>query len=279
MKKRHSGVVESAAPKKFNTSTKASDSFIKRASRRFLSALFPENVTCDKCGAELIAPTRYPLCADCLSKLPLIDGHICSVCGVPVSDEADYCLRCQNTKSYFEINRSPLCYEGTAKGLIYAMKFGGKRYISKTLGAMMSDCFVKYNMKADVAVFVPMTKREKRGRGFNQAQLLANEVSERLRIEVVPALDKVRETRSQKALGAKARAENMKGVFALSAEDNIKQAVKGKNVLIIDDVFTTGATANECARILLNSGRASRVSVLTAAITKRGMAFERQSDE
>ena len=225
------------------------------------NALFPEDITCDNCGEELVAQTRFRLCAECLEKLPIIDGHICLVCGAPIKDESDYCMRCQHAESVFEKSRAPFVYDGEAKELIHKMKFGGRKFIASTLGAFMADCFVKNGMSADVIAFVPMTKQEERKRGFNQAELLAREVGDRLKLPVLPALQKVKDTSAQKELTREDRMTNLEGAFRCVFDE-----VKRLNVLLVDDVFTTGITANECAKALLK-GKAKSVSVLTAAVT------------
>ena len=235
--------------------------FFRRIFDKAASAVFPEDVTCDVCGEELVANTRFRLCAECLEKLPLIKGHICLSCGAPIKDESDYCIRCQNMESAFERSRSPLVYDGEAKALVYTMKFGGKPYIAKTLGAFMADCFVQNGMRADVIVFVPMTKEEEKRRGFNQAELLARDLGDRVKLPVLPALEKVKDTSSQKELNREERAKNLEGAFKCTLKE-----VKLLNVLLVDDVFTTGITANECAKALLK-GKAKSVSVLTAAVT------------
>ena len=224
-------------------------------------ALFPKDITCDACGGELVADTRYRLCASCLERLPMIDGHICLSCGAPIKDESDYCLRCQKFDSVFERSRAPLVYDDAAKELVYKFKFNGKQYIAETLGAMMADCFLKNEMKADVIVFVPMTKSEERKRGFNQSELLANEVGKRLNLPVLPALQKVKDTSAQKELRREDREKNLSDAFRCVFDE-----VKRLNVLLVDDIFTTGITANECSKALLK-GKAKSVSVLTATVT------------
>lgn len=231
-------------------------------------AVYPEDVTCDCCGEELTASSRYRLCGECISKLPTVQEHICLVCGTPILDEADYCNRCQQSEYKFLRNRAPLVYDGIAKDMLYKLKFGGKRYIAKTLGAMMADEFLKRNMQADIAVYVPMTHDEEKKRGFNQSELLAREVGERLNMPVLPALVKTRDTAAQKQLTRKEREENLKGAFSCVFDE-----VKGRKTLLIDDVFTTGATANACGAALIKGG-AREVSVLTAAVTKLKIPVE-----
>lgn len=231
-------------------------------------AVFPQNITCDVCGAELVADTRYNLCGACMEKLPFVQGHICLGCGAPMANEADYCLRCQANNDMVTVNRSPLIYEDEARKLIYTMKFGKKKYIAHTLGALMADEYIKRGMDCDIIVFVPMSSGEMKKRGFNQSELLAREVGQRLNLPVLPALIKTRDTSAQKELSGRSRADNLRNAFAC-----VFKEVKRLKILLIDDVYTTGATANECANTLLKAG-AKEVRVLTAAVTRKKLAVE-----
>ncbi len=242
--------------------------FFKRMIGEFDNALYPLDCTCDACGNELVEDTRYRLCSECMASLPFVKGHICLNCGVPLKDESDYCNRCQNQKSHFVKNRSPLVYDGEVKRLIYKLKFGKKTYIAQTLGALMADKYLECGMDAEIITFVPMTESEVKKRGFNQAELLANEVCKRLDVPVLPALVKIKSTSEQKQLKGKDRALNLEGAFACVFEQ-----VKGRKILLVDDIFTTGATANECANTLLKA-KAREVSVLTAAVTRLKIPVE-----
>lgn len=242
--------------------------FVKKTVAVFDGALYPLDCTCDVCGEELVANTRYRLCSDCMEKLPFAKGHRCLCCGVPLADESDYCNRCQYERGAFVKNRSPLVYEGETKKMIYSLKFAKKKYLAETLGALMADEFLDCDMKADIIVFVPMTESEQKKRGFNQSELLANEVGKRLNIPVLPALVKIKDTKAQKELQGKDRANNLEGAFACVFEQ-----VKNRTILLVDDIFTTGATANECAKTLLKA-KAREVNVLTAAVAKLKIPVE-----
>lgn len=247
--------------------------FVRYLGCKLKRAVYPERVTCDLCSKELVADTRYPLCAACTETVTFTDGKVCLCCGAPINDEADYCIRCQNTESVFRLNRSAMVYDGGAKKLVYSLKFGGKKYIAKTLGAMMSDAFLRFGMEADIIVPVPMSEKEVKKRGFNQAELIAREVGGRMNIPVLPALQKVKETLPQKELSGRERAENLKGCFAVAYSDWIA----GRKILLVDDVFTTGATANECAKTLFKA-KVRQVSVLTAAVTKTKLPVEQSKE-
>ncbi len=228
---------------------------------KVIDAVFPQNETCDVCLEELPFKTRLNLCSSCLEKLPFNDKKVCLCCGAPVENEADYCLRCMDTKRAFDKCRSVFVYDGLAKKVLLSFKYGEKKYLKNLLAKLMTDKYLSERFEADVVTFVPMTKKEQRKRGYNQSELLAREIANSLSLECRPSLEKVKESPEQKSLSAKERAENLKGVFSCS-----DAALKGKRVLLIDDVFTTGATANECSGVLLKAG-ASNVLVLTACVT------------
>lgn len=234
----------------------------KRAKEWFLDLLYPEGLTCVNCGDELQHETRLNLCGKCFENLTVNDGHRCKICGIRMRNEADYCDNCARYDKYFDKNRSPFVYEKTAGDLVKKLKFGNKLYIAKELAKAMADEYIKSDMRCDFILFVPMTEIEKKERGYNQSELLAKEVGIRLSLPVKDNLLKARETDRQKKLTAKERRENLKGVFGVIRADEIK----GKNVLVIDDVFTTGATINECARVLKREG-ARKVFSITAAQT------------
>lgn len=223
-----------------------------------LNGIFPEDITCNYCGKELSKKSRSGLCDECLQKLRKNDGRICVTCGRPFDSETDYCLGCQNNERFFEFCRSPLVYEGIAKELMHAFKFGGKRYLAKYFVSFMIDTYLDNPFNCDVVIAVPISKRKYLERGYNQSELLAKELANRLNIEYDDSLlKKIKDTKNQVGLGKKERIENLRGAFLASKE------VKGKTVLLIDDVLTTGSTVNECSKELMKKG-ANSVQVITA---------------
>lgn len=243
--------------------TNKAKEFFKNAMQKFSDLLYPKGITCVNCGAELIADTRVDLCAKCTEGLVFNEGRRCPICGIGMHNEADYCDNCTKYDKYFDLNRSPLVYDGVGSDLIKKLKFGGKKYIAAELAKLMADEYYSENIKADVILFVPMTDKEIKERGYNQSELLACEMSARLGLPVAEKLVKTKDTDRQKKLSAKERRENLKDVFDVVG----KEEIKGKNILIIDDVFTTGATVNECARVLKKAG-ARKVFSVTACITR-----------
>lgn len=231
---------------------------------RIAKLLFVDDCNCILCGKELEDKKRSGLCHDCLAKLPLNDGEICRKCGRVLLNEADYCNTCQNNDRHFSIARSACVYEDGAVTLVRGLKFGGKRYFAKYLANLMTDKYLDEGFDCDCVIAVPLSAKRKRIRGYNQADLLAREISSALRLDYMNgAVVKIKDNERQAKLGHIAREKNVKGAYKVAD----KEAVKGRRVLLVDDVLTTGATASEVAGILLKA-KAKSVSVLTFASTR-----------
>lgn len=239
------------------------NSFAVNIKNAFLRALYPENITCINCGTELVSDTRYSFCSKCLNELPILSNNICLICGTEINNEAMYCINCMNYDHFYEKNRSLLKYEGLAVSLIKRFKFGNKRYIAEEFGKMLADEYLKAEYCCDLIIPVPMSISEYKERGFNQSALLAKEVAKRLNVAYSENLIKVRDTSTQKHLKGIERRKNLKSVFSVCD----KAELKGKTILLIDDVFTTGATINECSRTL-KKATARAVYSLTVCVTQ-----------
>lgn len=221
-------------------------------------AVFGKNCVCAACGEDVFDDGYF--CAHCLAELPLNDGYICSKCGRAI--EADYpvCLECKAHMPLYDAARSAFRYEARVVGLIKRFKTGG-RYLAAALAARMAPLLADNFPDADLIVSVPMTDKALRKRGYNQADLLADALSLRSGIPYAPAaLVKTRDTAAQKHLTAAERAQNLAGSFRVHE----RALCRGRHVVIVDDVLTTGATADAVAKAVRGAG-AARVYVLTAA--------------
>jgi ComF family protein len=211
------------------------------------------------------------LCADCrggmLSKK--IKGPFCAVCGIPFIGYGDVpethkgrlCGRCITEKTPFKEARSAFAYEGAVLEAIHRFKYGGRVALAGYLGRLASEA-AEFKATPDVVVPVPLHRNRLRKRGFNQSLLIAREVAKKLRAPVdYINLKRVRATDPQINLRIKEREDNIKGAFVVKDD----MAFRDKNVLLIDDVFTTGATIRECAKALNKAG--AEVYVLTLART------------
>jgi competence protein ComFC len=201
------------------------------------------------------------LCPACFAGLPrpAPEGPLCARCGAPLGDpEVDLCEECAGRPWFFEQARSFGFYEGGLAELIKGLKFGGERALARELARYLLEAGEGLLTQAEALTYVPLTSGKLRQRGFNQAELLARELGKLADLPVIPALVKVRETADQTALKSWGRWENVRGAFAPSGEPLCAR------LLLVDDVYTTGATAEECSRALREGGY-EEVYVLTVA--------------
>ena len=230
-----------------------------------IDAVFPQNETCDVCLEELPFKTRLNLCSSCLEKLPFNDKKVCLCCGAPVENEADYCLRCMDTKRAFDKCRSVFVYDGLAKKVLLSFKYGEKKYLKNLLAKLMTDKYLSERFEADVVTFVPMTKKEQRKRGYNQSELLAKGISDVTSIPVCTnCLTRTHNNATQTHKSGFERWENAEGLFSATSEAPL---LKGRHILFIDDVLTTGATITACIDAL-KSVTGIKISVATLAWAK-----------
>lgn len=225
---------------------------------RFFAA---HRFTCVCCGADVFDDSG--VCDVCLPKLPQNNGKTCARCGVAMGDvDNKFCAACEKFDTiYFDGAASAFVYGGEASRLLLKFKYGGAKYLSEFFAVFMAKKFVTVSVDFDVAIPVPMTKSANKKRGYNQAELLTADFCDIIDAEFrFDALEKIRETPQQETLGYKQRRENLQGAFVVKQTE----AVKGKRILLIDDVKTTGATINMCAKALKKAG-AAYVFALTAA--------------
>jgi ComF family protein len=204
------------------------------------------------------------ICLDCSEAIRPVYPPYCPRCGLPYpSGEAHLCASCLKEGRYFEVHRTCALYEGPLKEAIHKFKYNGVFPLMKVFGDLLQPCFntLAQEYPVDLLIPVPLHRRRLRERGFNQALLLVMELSKRMRIPYEErALAKIKETPVQIALKKRERRKNLKGAFQV----NDQEAIKEKSIVLVDDVYTTGATVNECSRALLAAG-AKQVAVLTVA--------------
>lgn len=233
---------------------------------KIASEIFVDKYNCIVCDIELRKQSKYGLCDECKSKLTFIKDNVCKKCGRLQHDEADYCLTCQEHKREFDFARSCAVYDDVAKEIVRGIKFGGKKYFAKYMANFLVDRYKDTfeNVSIDVVVPVPLTKKKKIERGYNQSWEIAKEFAKAVDLTADDSVAvKIKETQEQARLSGKEREDNIKGAFEVK---NL-EIIKDKSVLIIDDVMTTGSTASEIARIL-KKAKAKHVYLLTFASTK-----------
>lgn len=212
---------------------------------------------CRFCGKTIkLSENVCPKCAENLSE---VSEPRCKYCGA----EKARCI-CKKRRTRYDGITAPYYYEGSAKKALLNLKFGNKEYFARSLAEKMA-LSVKTDFKdvtLDAIVFVPFSRRQKLVRRYNQSRLLAERLSEYLEIPEYDALVKLFDTKVQHALKGRYRSGNVAGAYDVADVD----LIKGKTVLLVDDIKTTGATLNECAKILKIRG-AEKVYCVTAALS------------
>lgn len=233
-----------------------------RALKAVKAALFPADLTCDVCGRETFGSN---ICAECAAKLAVNDKNTCPVCGRKTARN-EICAECKSVLPAFDRAVSAFVYTDGAVTLVKKFKEGGaylKDYFADTVCEKLKN-FPPF----DCIVCVPMTRRAKRKRGYNQSELLAKAISERTGAPFINgALEKVKETPEQKRLSREERSKNLGGSFKVVR----KAEIAGKRVLIADDVLTTGATSDELSKTLKKAG-AEKVYLATVASVEYNVA-------
>lgn len=210
-------------------------------------ALFPPK--CPVCH-ELLE-SKVPVCPNCIKELPFTaeDGQ-CKICGRPMEEFSYHtCHICRSRKMYFEHSFTPLIYKDSAKDIAIALKTSKPGY-ARVFAYLLAEKILTspYYTKFDYITFVPQNSLSERKRGYNQARLIAKELSKFLKTPCIPTLKRTNDGKPQHTLTAVERRENVKKCY-------FKTDLKGKgNVLLVDDIYTTGATANYCSRLLKEMG-------------------------
>jgi ComF family protein len=271
-----------------------------RAAEGLFSVLFPSD--CRTCGNPLLNISRLPVCLDCLNQIHPVRGKVCSICGERVlsiyagfdADGLRRCPVCRRLVRPFERAVAYGSYDGGLRELVHLLKYNGVRPAARVLGRMLAEAIASIEPSlrqagVDVAQFdqakilvipVPLFKGKRHQRGFNQAELIARAAVKvrprRERFELAThVLLRTRDTHSQIGLTSHQRRENMRGAFAVASAAE----VTGREVLLVDDVYTTGTTVTECARVLRKAG-AARVWVATVARTlKLASKYQEMEDE
>jgi competence protein ComFC len=238
--------------------------YLRSFGEGFLDLFFPSSPSCPLCQRVREKKTANgPFCRECSADLENWRRRPgCVICGRPLQ-AGRRCPQCRREEPVFALARTAAPYEGAYRDAIHRLKFHGQQWLAAPLGEMMAQLVQEETLygQPDLIVPVPLHGRKAAARGFNQSELLARVISRSLdRPLVLGVLVKVRETPDQMSLSRRERQENLQGAFSLRNS----LAVKGQAVLLVDDIFTTGSTANHCSRVLIQGG-ARRVAVISWA--------------
>jgi len=242
---------------------------LKRGGAAALDVLLPPQ--CLQCREAV--DRQGLLCARCWSAVAWLAPPYCAACGFPFEhDEGPgaLCGACTRAPPVFARARSAFAYDEASKALVLSFKHADRTEGAPAYGRWLARAGADLTAEADLIAPVPLHRWRLLRRRYNQAALLALALGDVCGRPCVPdLLARVKATPSQGGLGRAGRAENVRGAFAVRPRR--REAARGKRVLLVDDVYTTGATATACARVLLRAGAAA-VDVLTLARVVRPAA-------
>lgn len=224
--------------------------FFQMLTSNLISLLFPRR--CPVCG-EIVIPEGELICSLCIKKLSFVKQPVCKKCGKEVTAmETEFCLDCTRHKRSFEYGRALLNYDEKAGHSMAQVKYRNKREYLDFYGEAICIRYeqVVGRMDADALVPVPVHPSRKRQRGFNQAQILAERIGEKMHIPICPALlVRNKKTVPQKQLNPSERLKNLEEAFMPGIRPDCV-----KSVILVDDIYTTGSTMEACARALKKAG-------------------------
>lgn len=232
------------------------------AKQKIVESFSCSRYECLECGKELFSDEIF--CEECSTLFPVLSGNVCPKCGRFCIGNGS-CYICKTTQHSFDRAFSAFDYNGMIAKHILNMKMYGKAYLAKPLAQYLAYVYMANNIEADLVTFVPMTQTAIKERGYNQSELLAKEFSHLTGLPLFDGVIKKKETLFQKRLSAEDRRKNMKGVFA------VKGDVKGKKIILIDDVMTTCATVDSVAKAL-KLKNSSKIYAITIASTGEKIA-------
>ena len=232
--------------------------------KALLDILFPPR--CHFCKAFIPDAGAIHLCAGCLEACALIRSPLCKICGIPflaAGDGDHLCGGCITEPPRFTAARAAALFDGPVRELIHRLKYNGRVQLCRPLGLLAGQHLGPFaaTASADLVIPVPLHVKRLRQRGFNQAVLLGEIPAREWRLPLSRRnLRRIRWTEPQIKLTAAERVANVRGAFAVSEP----ALLKGKRIILVDDVYTTGSTVAECARVLFKTD-ASEVYVVTIA--------------
>lgn len=239
---------------KFSTKFK---NFCVKLGQGFLDLFYPPKIKCIFCGVDIPNFEEQPYCDKCKSEGVLNNGKRCRICDCPIYDEKEVCDHCASHKKVFQKAFCPFVYTGRVRSAILRLKNDNAKYLAPIFAKLMCDRILQEGVTVDIIVPVPSHIKTIKKRGYNQAALIADEMGKILGCPV--SKDNIRKTKltkEQKNLTFKERQKNLIDSFSIASS----QEFEDKNVLIVDDIITTGATMNAVSSLIRKKAKNIYVS-------------------
>lgn len=223
---------------------------------------FPTGIKCVFCGEDV--PGEVAICEKCFEHLPFIGGKTCLKCGGHVIEE-DVCIDCARNEHEFVRNFAIFDYDGVLRDKILSFKQAGRKHIGYAFAWFFFEKYKSLGIEFDAIIPMPISKERLKERGFNQADILVSEIEDNMDIVDRNIVFKVKHTPHQTGLSRENRQSNLDSAFVVRD----KSLVKGKTLLVVDDIYTTGATLSEVASTLNRAGAKAVYGLTLARTTMR----------
>lgn len=230
-----------------------------------MESIFPSNIYCICCGSLIDKNRIYSLCDSCSTSIHWINGKACEICGkeLPHNYHGARCYNCMVREHAFLRGCSTMTYGLMERQMILDYKYNGKGYMGIYFGDMLTDKLTSLVFPVECVVPVPIHKSRERSRGYNQTAIMAKRLCYNTGLNYRErGLVRIKETTLLRSMSPLERENTMRDAFAVTEYE--KQYIDGMSILLVDDIITTGATADACAKTLLEGG-AREVYLITLA--------------
>ncbi len=225
--------------------------WLQKIKSKLADVMYPKHIKCICCGRELNARKSGDICDVCFGTSFLLNHNRCKRCGCAMPDDTtSVCFNCK--KSNFTFTQCIACfpYKGKIRSAVYKFKYKHQKSLAQPFAELMAKVYASSDWHIDYVTFVPLHPSREKTRGYNQARELAVHFSEITHIPMLATCTRDRDTPSQTKMNRSERIHNVRGAFAFNPE--IAPDIVDKNILILDDVYTTGSTANEISKLLID---------------------------
>ena len=240
---------------------------------------FPEDFGCVLCGRRgdpWGSLGGAVLCSHCKEHFPKAGPHVCLCCGRPVGSKDSLCRFCAADQSGFDRAVAVFDYRENVRSFVFDIKYHDQPWLTKYAGRAMADKLLRLDETIDVITYVPIHFKKKRKRGFDQAQLMAQNMAYSMGLPCETLLTRIRNTAPQSGLRDRERRENVRNAFQILPEK--LDLIQNRCVAVVDDVMTTGSSLAEISSILRQNGARRVIGVCFAAVGEPGTAQDGKDD-